>query len=424
MSKPIPIFEFEWLKALRIQEGRTFRDCAEIMQTRSAASLRAMAQRPEYLECKPRYPDQAPLPEERTAVVEGEAEVEPQSLEELAAMLDVDLDAFDVESLVINTYPVLGGKKAGYQIKARLKPLTLLRDKQVMEELREDMANHAPDWSGVEPEFTIRHEEALMVVDVFDHHFGMQAWGQETMGPDYDMKIAEDMFRRAFQQAASIAELYGVTKIVVPLGNDLVHSDGGWGMSGSGGMTSSGKITVDVDTRYRKVYRKVRQLCAEVVETMAAVAPVEVVVVPGNHGGQTEFTIGDSLECWFHGHPNVAVDNGPSVRKYLHWEEVYLGWTHGDKERKGIFPMLMATENPQMWAGSVYREMQIGHFHHGKTAVHVPYEDMNGVVVRQLPSLIPPDAYHAMKGYVMSRRGAEVHLYDPQGHCATFTLKV
>lgn len=423
MRKDIPQYEFEWLKALRL-EGNTYRECAEYMGTRSAAALRAMAQRTEYIECKARFPDQDPMSSERMVRVEAELDFEPTSLEELAEALNVNLEDFDIEALTINTYPVQtkDGPVAGYQIKARLRPLAPARTLGVMEDLKADLNKHNWSLPHNEPRSDFEGNRHLMVVDVFDHHFGMLAWGKETGGEDWDMQIAEDRFRDAFRQAAGLAQVMGVDEIVVPLGNDLVHSEGGWGEAGSGGMTMRG-THLDVDTRYRKVYRKVRIACCKAIDALTEIAPVTVVIVPGNHAGQTEFTLGDSLECWYRNTESVRIWNGPALRKYFRWEDVLLGFTHGDKEKRTQLPMIMATEAADEWSSSTYREWQIGHFHFAKRQEFVPVEDMNGVVVRQCPSLTSEDAWHAARGYVMRRQGAEVNFYLPDRHVATFTLE-
>jgi hypothetical protein len=72
---------------------------------------------------------------------------------------------------------------------------------------------------------------------------------------------------------------------------------------------------------------------------------------------------------------------------------------------------MMATDQPQMWGRTAYREAHIGHYHQTKSTVKTVGEKM-GVRVRTLPSLCPTDAWHRLKGYVNNLRGGEGFVWD------------
>ena len=81
----------------------------------------------------------------------------------------------------------------------------------------------------------------------------------------------------------------------------------------------------------------------------------------------------------------------------------------------------MAVERPQDWAAARFREWHLGHFHSKKTKVFVAHQDLHSVQVRILPSLCPPDAWHANMGYT-SKLAAEAYYWDIANGCvATFT---
>lgn len=289
--------------------------------------------------------------------------------------------------------------------------------RDIVADLKADMAGHEPDYSAAVLPASYDAGLYMLEIDLFDHHFGSVVWGDEVLGESWDLKIAEEKFREAFGKLLAVSELFPVAKIVLPFGNDLVHFEPGMQDSGSGARTVSGTL-LDADTRYKKVYRRIRQAMVAAIEAAVQVAPVEVVVIPGNHGGTTEFAIGDGLECWFNRHPNVKIDNTPPVRKYMRYGRNLIGFTHGHGEKLGDLPQIMAEEaarycGPGAWEGTEFREWHIGHRHRVKKTVHQPVEDLKGVVVRELPSLSPADAWHFFKGFIGSRKGATAFLWHP-----------
>jgi hypothetical protein len=56
-------------------------------------------------------------------------------------------------------------------------------------------------------------------------------------------------------------------------------------------------------------------LAQEVIDKCASIAPVDVIIIPGNHDEERTFYMGDALACRYEGNPNVTVDNSPKTRK-------------------------------------------------------------------------------------------------------------
>jgi hypothetical protein len=216
-----------------------------------------------------------------------------------------------------------------------------------------------------------------------------------------------------------MAQSYDIERILLPLGQDLFHYDTYYETP----QTTKG-TTLDADTRRRKLYPAVRQAMVEEIDRLRLIAPVDVVIVSGNHDVDTSFTLGDSIECWYHNDPAVEVDNGPTMRKYYRYGDNLLGFTHGSEEPFNRLPVLMATECPLDWSVTTYREWQVGHKHRTRNSVPVPLQDHEGVLVRELPSLCPPDSWHYRKGF-LHQRGAKAFLWHPEGGVAVeFTLNV
>lgn len=100
----------------------------------------------------------------------------------------------------------------------------------------------------VKNEFVPRNvgkSNTIDVVPIGDPHIGMLAWGEEA-GEDFDLKIAEDLYEKAFArifQGALSEEI-----LLINLG-DYFHTDN------DKNQTNTSHYPLDVDSRMRKIVR-------------------------------------------------------------------------------------------------------------------------------------------------------------------------
>jgi hypothetical protein len=256
------------------------------------------------------------------------------------------------------------------------------------------------------------NDEYLLELTLPDVHVGKLAWGVEC-GEDYDLRIAESVFRDATAELIERARSYPVSRIVFPIGNDLLNCDSPAGNTTSGTPQSN-------DGRYQKAYQKTLQLLVWAIDELREIAPVDVLTVPGNHDTLSAWTLSEALAAWYRRDEEVSVENGPALRKYYRWGRTLLGFTHGDKEKPGDLPLLMASEKPCEWAATDFREWHLGHLHMSRAQIKTVGSEFHGVRVRTLPSLCATDAWHHQQGYTGNLRSAEAYLYHRErGHAAT-----
>lgn len=243
----------------------------------------------------------------------------------------------------------------------------------------------------------------LLEINIPDAHFGKLAWGVETGGRPYDVKIAIEMYKRAARSLINRATSSGVKfdKILYVVGNDILNAND------SENKTAHGTI-VTTDGRYHKTFRKLRETIQEIIEELRLIAPVDVYMVYGNHDTLSAWHLGDSLECSFAKCDDVLIQNTPTYRKYFEFGKVMLLLTHGDKAQRADYPLLMAHEQPEMWARTMHREAHTGHYHSTKL------EEYHGVRVRILPALCPADDWHSENGYVGALRNAEAYWWNAE----------
>ena len=241
----------------------------------------------------------------------------------------------------------------------------------------------------------------MLEINIPDLHLGKLAWSQETGHPDYDSKIAEEVFEDALSALIERTISYKFEQILLPLGNDLLHSDTKFG------TTTAGTV-LDTDSRYQKNFSRARNLAIRAIDRLRCVAPVRVIMVAGNHDTLSVWHLGDSLECFYHAQPDVTIDNSPCLRKYHRFGNVMLMLTHGHNGKLADYPILMATEAPFLFGASKYREAHTGHTHQLKV------QEIHGVRVRTLSALCPPDAWHADRGFVGNLRSAEAFVWHKE----------
>jgi hypothetical protein len=145
---------------------------------------------------------------------------------------------------------------------------------------------------------------------------------------------------------------------------------------------------------------------------MLETAPVDILLVPGNHDRQSSLHAARFIWAFFHNNPSVHVDFSCRPRKYYTYGKTLLGFTHGNEEKHADLPILMATEVPRQWAETDCHEIHLGHYHKRKSIRTVSVDSFNGTDIRILPSLCGTDAWHHRRGYVSGKHSAEALLYE------------
>lgn len=307
-----------------------------------------------------------------------------------------------------------------YKITAVLRPKSALESadvvKRIWDEFAADAILHLPTVYEPIPRLVLKDAEnpQLLELALLDPHLGMLAWGKEV-GVPYDLNIGIDAYRKAFRALLAVAEHYSIERICFLVGHDLFHVDSpGFNMKGGarGGATTAGTI-MDIDTRIARLFTHVRRLIVDCIDEARLVAPVDVIVVPGNHDRHTMYKFGEVLQAWYRNDDQVAVYNTPSVRDYYLYGGNLFMFTHGEEfyRKRDNLVSIFATEcPPDMWVRGKVREIHVGHNHINMEKVFTgePTSTMwegRATRVRSLPGLTTEDAWHFEQGYKHTRRG-------------------
>lgn len=259
----------------------------------------------------------------------------------------------------------------------------------------------------------------MLELDIFDLHLGKLAWSKETGYQNYDLKIAKALFTEALEVLIRRTSHFTFDQVILPIGNDFFHTDNL--------ITETSHGTrQDCDGRFHKSAYTGRVLLVEAIERLRTIAPVRVIVTPGNHDQLSAWHLGDSLECYFHRDSDVTIDNMPTLRKFHEFGKVGLMFTHGNRGKELDYGNIFATEQPDMWGRTRYREAHIGHWHKTKIVEKPTLNEHHGFRVRTISSLCSADAWHSEMMLTSNRRSAEAFVWNSEegeiSH-ATFSVK-
>ncbi len=239
----------------------------------------------------------------------------------------------------------------------------------------------------------------MLELPIMDFHLGKLAWSAETGGADYDLKIAEKLWRVTVTELLGKASAFGRPELILfPIGQDFFHFD-------TPSTTTTAGTQLDSDTRWQKMFTRGVALLVEAIEQCRSLAPVKIIWIPGNHDTVLSYAATVGIAQRYTSAGDVTVDLSPMPRKYVRYGRNLIGFAHGEDERKRI-EGLMQVEAAQDWGVTDWREMHMGHLHTEQTV------EKNGIVFRRISSVTAPDAWHTENGFVGTTRKAQAFVWD------------
>jgi hypothetical protein len=282
-------------------------------------------------------------------------------------------------------------------------PAILIED--VKAEVLAEMKTHAPVYQPmVYAKSDALTRPSLLEISLYDLHFGKMCWGEEV-GQDFDIKIAKQRFLKCVKELIDHSKPYNVERIVFPIGNDFFNVD-------TLENTTAKGTPQDEDTRWKKTFKRGRELMVAAIDMLRTAAPVDILVIPGNHDKQRSFYLGEVLDAHYTNCPDVTVDNTARARKYYKYGHSLIGYTHGSEEPVNNLPMVMASEMKPVWDVIKYAEWHLGDIHHKKDIKWLSTEDMMGIAIRFMRSLTSTDEWHDSKAYVGNPHAGEAFIWD------------
>ena len=296
----------------------------------------------------------------------------------------------------------------------RISMFVVAQERPTYEAIRDEviagMKAHAPKYPTMK--YKPVKDGHLLVLDPADIHVGKLAVKSET-GLRYNMQTAVDMVHQGVTGILAKASGFPIEKIVLVVGNDVLHRDTPHNMTTSG-------TRQDTDGMWHEAFKAARKMYVEIIERLVLKAPVHIVFNPSNHDYASGYMLADALYCWFNKNKAVTFDNDIIHRKYYQYGENLIATSHGDGAKFGDMPLLMASEVPKMWSETRHRYVYLHHLHHKIKHQFLAGKDFPGINIEYLRSPSASDGWHHRNGYVGAPQAIEGFIHHPtQGRVAS-----
>lgn len=229
----------------------------------------------------------------------------------------------------------------------------------------------------VEPPERVQ-EDLCTLWPLYDVHWGMQAWGAETGGPDYDLKLAEKDLLGAFERV--LAQVPFTAQSVLLIGGDFFHADD------NRNETPAHRHRLDSDTRFFKTVDVAINTLQFVVQRLLSKSKhVTIRVLRGNHDEHSHRFLTVGLNQRFRTADVTVVQDERDLFMFQ-WGRCALFAHHGDKQPPKEWILGLADKCPY-YSTSPHRYAYTGHRH------SFAAERIGGTLWQRLDAFCPPDAY-------------------------------
>lgn len=241
----------------------------------------------------------------------------------------------------------------------------------------------AAAFSGIPPAPPVAHpehvsEDLCVLWPLYDVHWGMHAWGLETGGQDYDLHLAAQDLRGAFDRVLALVP--ACAEAVLLLGGDFFHGND------NTNQTPANRHHLDVDGRiYKTIDTAIQAIDYAIRQVQTKAGKITVRVLRGNHDEDSHRYLTFALAERFRD-SRVTVLKDPRDLFMFQWGRTSIFGHHGDKMKPEDFIMRMADVCP-FWSATRHRYAYTGHRHVLAT------RRIGGVHWEQLDAFCPPDAY-------------------------------
>ena len=265
--------------------------------------------------------------------------------------------------------------------------------------------------------------KTLAVIASFDVHIGKHCELIRT-GNDYTPDKAVSQVLAGQSALMQKAKPFGVTDVLIPLGNDVVHVDN------NKSSTTSG-TPQDTYGSVESQMMLAAEMYIRTIEDFAKKHNVWLCHVHSNHDRVTGWSVSQIVAAYFRNHPRVhaAADSmNQHHRKYFVFGNSLLMFHHGEAKEEKLLGIIKAEANKAMaQTNRVYCYQ--GHVHHRQTnrrglntekvekdhsaltVIKAGNGAVNQLHVETVRSPSPADNWHSQAGYV-NMPSVELFLHD------------
>lgn len=284
-------------------------------------------------------------------------------------------------------------------------------ENEVIKKISDFIGRYSPDYPITRRKKLGNH---LLIINPADIHIGKYSHELET-GDGYDCETAYNRVLAGVEGLIDKANGFNVEKILFCIGNDVLHIDNVY-------ETTTKGTRQDCDKKWWEHLDIALELYIKCIEMLRKVAPVDVIHSMSNHDYQSGYHLAKNLESWFRKAKDVDFDVSVSHRSYYQYGNSLIGFEHGEGAKMDNLPLLMAQEEPKLWAETKFRYWYLHHLHHKIKYKWKDGKDYIGVTVEYLRSPSGVDSWHSRKGFCGVYKAVEGFIHEKNnGQIARFT---
>lgn len=275
--------------------------------------------------------------------------------------------------------------------------------------------------------------KTLAIPANFDVHIGKHCELIRT-GNDYTPDKAVNQVLEGQAKLFALTKPFGVSDILLPMGNDVVHVD-------NNGHTSTSGTPQDAYGSVESMMMLAAEMYIRSIEEWAKTHNVWLAHIHSNHDRVAGWSVSQLVATYFRNHPRVhahpdSINQTPF--KYFLFANDLIVFTHGEAKSEEILGTIQ--EEILLIGKPINRiYVYIAHKHHkdrgirGSKVVKNKEKDYNGVAtikhgepvtgkvhVEMVRSPSPADPWHALKGF-HNTPAVEMFLHDERSQFGRFT---
>lgn len=251
-------------------------------------------------------------------------------------------------------------------------------------------------------------DPVMVEISLADYHFDKANIENETIE-----KRTEDYLQVLNKLIHKCYSSFYIDEITFVIANDFFNTDN-WQ-----GATTLHMNPQDINCSWDSAYEKGFDLLVTSIITLKQFCNnLNIIVVQGNHAKTKEFYLGHALEVYFRNESNIVFNRSSSPRKIYSYYNTSILYHHGNCKIDQL-PLMMASEFPVEWGKTKYHECHTGdkHFYMEK--------EINGVRIKQMPSMSPTDRWHTENNYCLNIRAGLANVYSrDKGRVAEFEERI
>ena len=288
----------------------------------------------------------------------------------------------------------------------RIKPLKTIKfdEKEFLSSLRDVLKSAPIDYKyNVKPaKIKGLNKDILTVLPGIELHLGKISWSKET-GDFYSIDEAKKRFYKTLDGIIKEQREVKAHKCIYGIGNDFFNSD-------SKGATTKGTPQHD-GAGNLELFKLGMKMQKEAIEALRKeFNEVEVILTKSNHDYEKISYLYIGLSGRYESIKGITFREDYRARQCVHFGNNALFLLHGDSNETRTVTNF-ASEFPEAWANSWYREAIAGHLH----SKGLKQYEQGGVFVRRIGSPTATDKWHYDESWIGALPSYQILHYRREG---------